>query len=234
MNPYDILEIPFSAAPSEIAKAYRRLARDTHPDRFPNDPSAVSRFHQITEAYDTLMDPLKRSKYSAGLEAAAKKQHEYDTFIATRSVLKKNLQYKEEQARSKGQPPEKKLRIEDFEFGKVKSDQCIRVCVTWGLSDKSPSAEAVIRTLNRFGEVQLQSTTPTSFIFEFSDKTAAILAQKASLSIQNNPLKLQILTDITEQTNPLIEQLQQYSVEELESILTELCQERLKYSTSPL
>lgn len=60
---YSILGIPRGAKASEIKKAYRRLARKTHPDVNPGDKAAEERFKKIQEAYDVLSDSKKRSIY---------------------------------------------------------------------------------------------------------------------------------------------------------------------------
>jgi molecular chaperone DnaJ len=60
---YAILGVPKGAPPDEIRKAYRALARRFHPDHNPDDENAAERFHQITEAYQTLNDTAQRSQY---------------------------------------------------------------------------------------------------------------------------------------------------------------------------
>jgi hypothetical protein len=60
---YTILELPPSASPDEIKKAYRRLALIYHPDKNGNDPYAVTQFTEIKEAYETLTHPAKRDVY---------------------------------------------------------------------------------------------------------------------------------------------------------------------------
>lgn len=59
---YDVLGVSRAAEPSEIASAYRRLARDLHPDTNP-DPAAEDRFKELTAAYDVLGDPVRRAVY---------------------------------------------------------------------------------------------------------------------------------------------------------------------------
>jgi molecular chaperone DnaJ len=60
---YSILGISRNAKDSDVKKAYRRLARKTHPDVNPGDKAAEERFKKIQEAYDVLSDRKKRAIY---------------------------------------------------------------------------------------------------------------------------------------------------------------------------
>lgn len=63
---YETLGVDRSASADEIKKAYRRLAREHHPDRNPDDPKAEERFKEISQAYDVLSDADKRKAYDRG------------------------------------------------------------------------------------------------------------------------------------------------------------------------
>src|SRR4051812_27038023 len=63
---YKTLGVDRKASADEIKKAYRKLARQSHPDRNPGDAKAEERFKKISEAYDVLSDPDKRKKYDRG------------------------------------------------------------------------------------------------------------------------------------------------------------------------
>ena len=60
---YEVLGVPKTAADEEIKKAYRKLARQYHPDRNPGDKQAETHFKEIQDAYDVLSDKQKREQY---------------------------------------------------------------------------------------------------------------------------------------------------------------------------
>jgi molecular chaperone DnaJ len=62
---YAVLGVARSASAEEIKKAYRRLARQLHPDANPGDAAAETRFKEVAVAYEVLSDPEKRARYDA-------------------------------------------------------------------------------------------------------------------------------------------------------------------------
>lgn len=77
---YEILQIDETATLSDIKKAYRKLALRHHPDQNNNSPESETRFRIIHNAYEVLSDEKKRS--------------EYDRFIRTSNIFKKNQSYR--------------------------------------------------------------------------------------------------------------------------------------------
>jgi DnaJ-class molecular chaperone len=63
---YERLGVKRGASEPEIKKAYRKLAKELHPDRNKDNPAAAARFSQVTQAYDILTDKDKRARYDRG------------------------------------------------------------------------------------------------------------------------------------------------------------------------
>jgi DnaJ-class molecular chaperone len=77
-DPYETLGVARDASQDEIRKAYRKAAKETHPDLNPGKPEAEARFKVINAAYDVVGDPHKRKKFDAGEidETGAERQPE--------------------------------------------------------------------------------------------------------------------------------------------------------------
>ncbi len=65
-DPYATLGVSRGASADEVKKAYRKLAKELHPDRNKDNPKAAERFGTVTQAYDLLMDKDKRARFDRG------------------------------------------------------------------------------------------------------------------------------------------------------------------------
>lgn len=68
---YAVLGVAEDADQKTIGRAYRKLARDLHPDTHPDDPDAAERFKDVTSAYDVIGDTAKRAEYDEFRQAVA-------------------------------------------------------------------------------------------------------------------------------------------------------------------
>ncbi len=65
-DPYTTLGVPRTASEADIKSAYRKLAKELHPDRNKDNPNAAEKFSTVTRAYDLLSDKSKRAQYDRG------------------------------------------------------------------------------------------------------------------------------------------------------------------------
>jgi len=100
-DPYSILGVKKTASADEIKKAYRKLARNSHPDLNPDDRDAEARFKAASHAYDLLKDPETRARYDRG---------EIDATGAERP----ERQYYRQYADAPGNPYQSGRGFEDF------------------------------------------------------------------------------------------------------------------------
>jgi DnaJ-class molecular chaperone len=85
-NPYEILGVASTASSADIQQAYRKLAKQLHPDLNPGDKAAEEKFKEVAGAYDLLGDTEKRKRFDAGEideTGAERPQHHFYRDFAT-------------------------------------------------------------------------------------------------------------------------------------------------------
>src|SRR5689334_14313006 len=78
---YAVLGVARDANAGELKRAYRRLARESHPDRNPGDPRVEEQFKRAANAYSVLSDPVRRAKYDRLGEIDAPRTAELDFLV---------------------------------------------------------------------------------------------------------------------------------------------------------
>ena len=84
-DPYDVLGVKRDASDAEIQKAFRRLAKKSHPDLFPGDKKAEERFKDLNAANDIVGDPAKRARFDRGEIDAAGAEIRQNPFAGGRA-----------------------------------------------------------------------------------------------------------------------------------------------------
>lgn len=79
-NPYRVLGIQEGASQEEIKKAYRKKAKEFHPDLHPNDPTVTQKMSEVNEAYDMLMNPEKYAKQRQSQQSRGQGYGQYGGF----------------------------------------------------------------------------------------------------------------------------------------------------------
>ncbi|KAG6336378.1 hypothetical protein ID866_2698 [Astraeus odoratus] len=120
INPYELLSVSQEATEAEIRSAYRSRSLKVHPDRNRNDPDAARKFHELTNASNILLDPLRRLALDAQLRLAAAKKARFAAYDAKRQNLVTELEEREREFKRARLEKEKARAAREGENDRVK------------------------------------------------------------------------------------------------------------------
>ncbi|KAI0757193.1 DnaJ domain-containing protein [Daedaleopsis nitida] len=95
VNPYELLGLPTEATEQEIKTAYRQRSLKVHPDRNRGNPDAARKFHELHQAQELLLDPLRRMALDAKIRLKEAKQARFASYDAKRKGLVEELEERE-------------------------------------------------------------------------------------------------------------------------------------------
>ncbi|KAH9848674.1 DnaJ-domain-containing protein [Lenzites betulinus] len=95
INPYELLELTVEASEADIRKAYRQRSLKVHPDRNRGNPDAARKFHELHQAHELLLDPLRRMALDAKLRLKNARKERFAQFDAKRKGLVDELEERE-------------------------------------------------------------------------------------------------------------------------------------------
>ncbi|KLO13725.1 DnaJ-domain-containing protein [Schizopora paradoxa] len=95
INPYELLGVGVEATDGDVKSAYRKLSLKVHPDRNPNNPEAAQKFHELNQAYELLLDPLRRLALTSQIKAKEARKARFAKYDAKRKNLQEELEERE-------------------------------------------------------------------------------------------------------------------------------------------
>ncbi|KAF6764304.1 DnaJ domain-containing protein [Ephemerocybe angulata] len=115
ISPYELLNLSLEATDQEIKTAYRQRSLKVHPDRNPNNPDAARKFHELNQAYELLLDPLRRLALDAKVRLTQARKERFKAYDNKRKNLVEELEERErahKRARSQKQKEEREVWTE--------------------------------------------------------------------------------------------------------------------------
>ncbi|KAK7460582.1 hypothetical protein VKT23_009303 [Stygiomarasmius scandens] len=122
VNPYELLNVGSEATEAEIRKAYRQRSLKVHPDRNPNNPDAAKQFHELTQASELLLDPLRRLALDTKLRAKQARAERFKSYDNKRKHMLEELEEREREFKKSKLEKQKQQAAQLQETEKIKDE----------------------------------------------------------------------------------------------------------------
>ncbi|KAG6869240.1 hypothetical protein C0993_009105 [Termitomyces sp. T159_Od127] len=107
VNPYELLDVKVESTEQEIRTAYRKRSLKVHPDRNPNNADAARKFHELNQAYELLLDPLRRLALDAKLRLKQARAERFKSYDNKRKNMVEELEAREREFKKRKEEQEK-------------------------------------------------------------------------------------------------------------------------------
>ncbi|KZT42448.1 DnaJ-domain-containing protein, partial [Sistotremastrum suecicum HHB10207 ss-3] len=121
-NAYDLLGITMEATEGEIRTAYRQRSLKVHPDRHPNNPQAAHKFHELNQAYELLLDPIRRLALDAKVRLKEAHKERFAKYDKKRKGMQEELEAAEREFKRRKEDEKKKGKQREEENERVKEE----------------------------------------------------------------------------------------------------------------
>ncbi|KAH8107320.1 DnaJ domain-containing protein [Phellopilus nigrolimitatus] len=118
-NPYELLKVGLEATDQEIKSAYRKLSLKVHPDRNRNNPDAAQKFHELNQAYELLLDPLRRLALTSSVRTKEVRKAHFSRYDRKRKNHQEELE-RERAFKKQGLEKAKEAREREQENERIK------------------------------------------------------------------------------------------------------------------
>jgi DnaJ family protein C protein 17 len=146
---YALLGLQVDADERAIKKAYRRKARDVHPDKNPDNPNAAKEFHRLSDAYEVLVGGETRKAYDGVLKARKAAELRHRQLDAKRQKLKNSLEEREKAAKVEDElAAEAERRRRERKWKREEEEESIRKEMEEERRQKVAAAAATVANLS--------------------------------------------------------------------------------------